>query len=155
MVVKNYALGYNNEIDLVEFKWNRNTGLYVLHKRFHELEPKDSDQLEEWQKNRRNAYRGSFEHFLKRLYDDNLTSNRFEPVLKGSQNRIQIAEFVSNNSEGGMGIHTSTPMVENKNTKHWFLVDQRVYSMEQTPVILMVMIDYARPLCQRTIQAFL
>lgn len=122
LVVTNYALGYKIEIDLVEFKWNRNrnTGLYVLHTRFNKLDPKDSDQLEEWQKNRRNAYLGSFEHFLRSLYNDNLTANRFEPVLKDSQNRIQIAEYVSNNSEG-MNIHTSTPGVENENTKTFVL----------------------------------
>lgn len=118
LVITNYALGYEIEIDLVEFKWNRNrdTGLYVIYTRFKELEPDNNDQYEDWRQNRRNAYRGSFEHFLKSLYNNNLTANRFEAVLQGSDNRVQIPEFLTSNTDN-LNIHTSIPGMEDENTK--------------------------------------
>lgn len=118
LVVTNYALGYEIEIDLVEFKWdrNRNSGLYVVYTRFHELNPENSDQLEEWSRNRRSAYRGSFEHFLKSLYNGELTANRFEAVLQDSNNRVQIAEVVNVGSDG-MNIHTNIPGTDSERTK--------------------------------------
>lgn len=118
LVVSNYALGYEIEIDLVEFKWNRNrnTGLYVIYTRFLEMEPGNAEQLEKWTRNRRTAYLGSFEHFLKSLYNDNLTSHRFEAVLKDSDNRIQIPEMISNDADG-MNIHTETPGVDSESAK--------------------------------------
>lgn len=118
LVVTNYALGYEIEIDLVEFKWdrNRNSGLYVVYTRFNELKPETSDQLDEWTRNRRSAYRGSFEHFLKSLYNGELTANRFEAVLQDSNNRVQITEVVKVGSDG-MNIHTNIPGSNSEYTK--------------------------------------
>lgn len=122
LVVTNYALGYEIEIDLVEFKWNRNrnSGLYVIYTRFKEIDAKNVEQKEKWQKNRKNVYLGSFEHFLKSLYNDNLTSNRFEVVLKDSKNRIQIPEVV-NVGSGGINIHTNIPGTDSETAKTYRL----------------------------------
>lgn len=119
LVVTNHALGYEIEIDLVEFKWNRglDSGLYVIYTRFKELEPESDNERKKWAQNRRNAYRGSFEHFLKSLYQEDLTANQFEAVLQDSENRIQIAEVVSSNKSGQMTIHTSQPAMNDEHTK--------------------------------------
>jgi hypothetical protein len=50
-----------------------------------------------WHQNREEVYRGSFEHFLASLYNDDLKNNDFEIVLADTYNRINIQTLDSLN----------------------------------------------------------
>lgn len=92
LYITNKALGYELHIDLVEFKWNRSgiSGFYTYYSRFREMEPENNRQQREWIRNRTEAYRGSFSHFLQSLYDNILSKNRFETVIQNTTQRTQI-----------------------------------------------------------------
>ncbi|TVQ01886.1 MAG: carboxypeptidase-like regulatory domain-containing protein [Balneolaceae bacterium] len=92
LYITNKALGYELHIDLVEFKWNRSgiSGFYTYYSRFREMEPENNRQQRDWIRNRTEAYRGSFSHFLQSLYDNNLSKNRFETVFQNTTQRTQI-----------------------------------------------------------------
>lgn len=90
--IENQALGYKIFIDLVDFTWDEqsDTGLYTFYSRFEEMETESRREERSWQNSRERAYRGSFEHFLESLYNGRLSQNRFEPVVEGTENRVQI-----------------------------------------------------------------
>lgn len=76
----NNALGYKLYVELVEFKWPRHRdrgGYYILYPKYEPLNPENSKQAHRWKKNRIKSYLGSFPHFLRSLYDENLTGNNF------------------------------------------------------------------------------
>lgn len=93
--IENHALGYKLYIDLVDFTWDEseNVGLYTFYSRFEEMQTDSRREQTSWESSRERSYRGSFEHFLKSLYNDQLTRNRFEPVVEGTENRIQIEQL--------------------------------------------------------------
>lgn len=52
---------------------------------FRELTPKTKQQDKEWMANRNRVYRGSLQHFLQSLYQDELSRNQFDVVqFKGN-----------------------------------------------------------------------
>lgn len=95
--VENFALGYTIHIDLVDYSWERtgDGGMYTFYSRFEEMEPENRRQQRTWQRNRERVYRGSFEHFLKSLFDDELGGNRFETVFPDSDNYVSIERLSS------------------------------------------------------------
>ncbi len=91
----NHALGYRVHIDLVEFLWDGSgrTGFYKFYSMFTEIQPENNRQRRAWERSRERAYRGSFEHFLKSLYQQSLTRNRFEVLKPQSGIPVHIDEL--------------------------------------------------------------
>lgn len=79
----NNELGYELEYVLESFELDLSTRMMTFHgyPYFKELNPKNIKQLERWQQNRWEAYRGSLRHFLKSLYADELEEWGFETQL--------------------------------------------------------------------------
>ncbi|WP_069133393.1 carboxypeptidase-like regulatory domain-containing protein [Rhodohalobacter halophilus] len=93
--ISNRALGYELTADLNEFTWDlRNrSGFYRVKVWFEEKEPSGEEEYQMWQRNRAQVYRGSFRHFLKSLYDDQLFRNRFEIVWQDTDQRARIQQL--------------------------------------------------------------
>lgn len=93
--IENHALGYKLFIDLVDFTWDEreDIGLYTFYSRFEEMESDSRREQRGWERSRERAYRGSFEHFLKSLYDDELRRYGFTPVVEGSDSRVRIDQL--------------------------------------------------------------
>jgi hypothetical protein len=76
----NKALGYKLYVELVDFRWptysNRGGGYKIL-PRFELLTPESAQQELRWKKNRIRSYLGSFNHFLKTLYNNELDESHF------------------------------------------------------------------------------
>jgi len=96
--IENMSLGYELLVELDDFVWNLrdNTGYYRVQVRFEELEPESDREYRSWTQNRERAYKGSLRHFLKSLYDDNLSRNRFEVVWMNSTQRATIQPIEQN-----------------------------------------------------------
>lgn len=96
--IENLSLGYELLVELDDFRWNLrdNTGYYRVQVRFEELEPESDRQYRSWTQNRERAYEGSLRHFLKSLYEDNLSRNRFEVVWMNSTQRATIQPIEQN-----------------------------------------------------------
>ena len=96
--IENMSLGYELLVELDDFVWNLrdNTGYYRVQVRFEELEPESDREYRSWTQNRERAYKGSLRHFLKSLYDDNLSRNRFEVVWMNSTQRATIQSIEQN-----------------------------------------------------------
>lgn len=99
LIVVNNALGYKLSVDLIEFRWPRDggSGYYLFHASYKEIKSERGGERRKWQRNREKVYRGSFEHFLASLYNDNLKDNDFEIVLADTYNRINIHSLDSLN----------------------------------------------------------
>lgn len=85
LTVTNRALGYKIYLELILFEWPKyrnEGGVYKVYDRYEELMPKSDEELHRWRENRIKAYMGSFQHFLKSLYEDKLNENHFS--LDGS-----------------------------------------------------------------------
>lgn len=93
--IENRALGYRIRADLTGFEWQAGglTGFYTLQTKFEELEPAGRRESRAWQRNRRRAYEGSFEHFLASLYRDELRENDFEIVRMDTYETAFITEL--------------------------------------------------------------
>ncbi len=90
--IVNRALGYKIYVEMVDFQWAGSgvSGFYKAQMRYEELEPGSRRQQRQWERNRERTYRGSFEHFLVSLYNDELRRNQFEVVRVGTTDRAQI-----------------------------------------------------------------
>lgn len=95
--IKNYTIGYEMKVDLFEFVWpnNGDPGYYLFYARYQEMEPLSAKEQESWKKNRKNIYLGSFEHFLKCLYENTLASSEFDVVLPNTNEAVDIPEIDS------------------------------------------------------------
>lgn len=67
LLIENMALGYKITYILKRFVATSDYVKYSGIPRFEDLEPSSPEQLEEWERNRRIAYAGSFRHFLKTI----------------------------------------------------------------------------------------
>jgi hypothetical protein len=99
LIVVNHALGYKLSVDLIEFRWplNGGSGYYLFHASYKEMDSERGGESRKWHQNREEVYRGSFEHFLASLYNDDLKNNDFEIVLADTYNRINIQTLDSLN----------------------------------------------------------
>lgn len=74
----NRALGYRLYVELDQFNWTNNMGgFYKIYPKYELMEPENEDQQEKWEENRRETYENSFQHFLKSLYHETLSQNKF------------------------------------------------------------------------------
>lgn len=78
--IVNSELGYELDYVLENFELDLQTRLmsFLGYPFFKEMEPRNIKQLEKWQQNRWEAYRGSLRHFLKSLHADELEEWGFE-----------------------------------------------------------------------------
>lgn len=94
--ITNMALGYELYVDLVDFQWptysNRGGG-YQMFIRFEEITPKSAQQELEWKKNRARSYLGSFNHFLKMLYNNTLKESNFSVQYKSDISPLSTGEI--------------------------------------------------------------
>lgn len=97
LIIANNALGYKLSVDLVEFRWPRNgdPGYYIFYSSYKEMEAERGWDHRNWQRNRKNVYQGSFEHFLKSLYSDDLKDNDFRVVIADTFNQIEVSTLDS------------------------------------------------------------
>jgi CarboxypepD_reg-like domain len=79
LIVKNDALGYNIKYDLDSFTHEYKTAVstYSGYPLFENLQG-DSAQMQQWQATRRDAYKGSMLHFMRSVYNKNITEQEFE-----------------------------------------------------------------------------
>ncbi|WP_421773868.1 carboxypeptidase-like regulatory domain-containing protein [Gracilimonas sp.] len=105
LIVKNEALGYKVEIDLVNFTLHENgeTSSYTYYSSFSEMTKKKRSATNTWKRNRERTYRGSLEHFLISLYNDKLRVNDFEVVYMGSYTPFSIKEFIRTSPDENIG----------------------------------------------------
>jgi len=95
IMVHNHALGYRKKVKLSEFFWqlNERVGYYYYYEaEFEYLEPEDESEQHRWNRNREQAYLGSFTHFLDSLFEDNLRENQFEVVRFDGDSPTNINE---------------------------------------------------------------
>ena len=78
--VENRALGYRVKIALGLFSWDlrRDQGQYLIYPEFEPLQTQHQDSLEFWEKNRRENYLASMQHFLSSLVAGTLEQEHFE-----------------------------------------------------------------------------
>ncbi|OJJ20301.1 hypothetical protein BKI52_17710 [marine bacterium AO1-C] len=79
--IENYALGYKVLFLLNRFDLAQNDVHYRGRCQFLELIPKNRKQNRRWLRNRRRAYRGSLQHFLKSLANKTTSKEGFEVLF--------------------------------------------------------------------------
>lgn len=86
LVIENLALGYRLTyyLDSFRYDYSQQRVSYQGHPLFEPLVAKTSQQADEWQQNRQNAYRGSLMHFMRALYQKRLAEEGFliQPVTE-------------------------------------------------------------------------
>lgn len=77
--VENRSLGFRIKIILQTFEYNELNDMlrFVVYPRFAVLHHKLQKELENWYKNRRNTYIGSFRHFMKSMVNGRLNEDKF------------------------------------------------------------------------------
>lgn len=78
--IKNAALGYDLQYDLVDFEYNFATKIFFYegYPLFREMPYKRISQYLRWEKNRATSYDGSILHFMRSLYRNTLTAEGFQ-----------------------------------------------------------------------------
>ncbi|MTI88428.1 MAG: carboxypeptidase-like regulatory domain-containing protein [Balneolaceae bacterium] len=85
VVVRNPALGYRVEVDIIETRFNpfSGEGVYKVYSHFTELEPSSLSQARRWKKNRKKAYEGSSMHFFRSLEKGQIREEGFKIISQG------------------------------------------------------------------------
>ena len=80
LILDNQDLGYHIIYNLENFVLNfsDNTFTFKGYPLFQELKPKNKKELDRWNKLRSDIYKGSLRHFMRSLYENEITSNGFE-----------------------------------------------------------------------------
>ena len=80
IIIENNALGYNIKYDLDSFTYEYATqqSLYTGFPLFEEMVPISNEQKMQWEKLRKQAYKGSVLHFMRSIYQKKLKENDFE-----------------------------------------------------------------------------
>jgi hypothetical protein len=115
----NRALGYELMVDLNDFSWNlsNGSGYYLVQVRFKEMESESRQQRRTWSRNREQAYNGSFRHFLKSLYDDDLSRNQFEVVWMDTNQRGRIQRVEQGQMIQSLRAHGLNPRLARESVK--------------------------------------
>ncbi len=145
--ITNKGLGYDLEVSLSEFHWNTESdyGYFLVYPLFHPLNPADSVEAMRWEENRKKAYDGSLQHFLRSLIQRRIKEEeyvvrkgwlvdlqsgtgkyvypeeiRLEPVAGSSMWRWTFDDWLSVNRENESSVRVSYLQVEH----HGALIDQ-------------------------------
>lgn len=93
LLVENNALGYNLKftIDSFTYEYGNNLAQFVGYPLFEEMQGTPEKQAV-WQQNRLKTYNGSMLHFMRSLYNKNLSENGFEVqfLVKNNGNEMPI-----------------------------------------------------------------
>ena len=86
ITINNNDLGYKITCNLIKFNWNEDDGVikYLIESYFTELKDSTGNLTNSWIKNRRKAYDGSLDNFLKSLIDNKLSDNGFKIYIQNS-----------------------------------------------------------------------
>lgn len=95
--IRNDAIGYKITYFLEQFRLEDGIIRSFGFTRFEELKPEDDNQLEEWKRNRRETYEGSFRHFISHLMKGTLQENGYR--LYYTNRKLQ---FFSNRFDEGI-----------------------------------------------------
>ncbi len=108
--INNFTIGYEMQVDLFEFVWPENgkSGYYLFYASYKEMEPLSKKEQESWERNRRTMYLGSFEHFLKCLYENTLAESDFDVVVANTNEIVKIPE-IDNQTVAQLGIYSNLP----------------------------------------------
>jgi hypothetical protein len=79
LIIKNNALGYNIKYELDSFthEYKTEVSTYSGYPLFENMQG-DSSQVQQWLAARREAYKGSVLHFMRSVYNKNITEQKFE-----------------------------------------------------------------------------
>ncbi len=79
LIVKNNALGYNIKYELDSFthEYKTEVSTYSGYPLFEKMQG-DSTKMQQWQAARREAYKGSILHFMRSVYNKNITEQEFD-----------------------------------------------------------------------------
>jgi hypothetical protein len=79
LIVKNNALGYNIKFELDSFthEYKTEVSTYSGYPLFENMQG-DSTQIQQWQAARKEAYKGSILHFMRSIYNKDITDQKFE-----------------------------------------------------------------------------
>lgn len=79
IIILNNDLGYKITCYLINFNWNEDDGVlkYLIESYFTELKDSTGNLISKWTKNRKKAYYGSLNNFLKSLVENDLEENDF------------------------------------------------------------------------------
>lgn len=77
--IENHALGYRIYLELDAFRWDYTgtQGFFKIYPKFEEMDPPNRRTRRKWERNREKMYEGSFQHFLKSLYNGKLGREQF------------------------------------------------------------------------------
>jgi hypothetical protein len=101
--VRNVSLGYLLYVTVDRFRWNAGTNAveYTLYVRFEPLRPATAADSVQWNRNRREAYRGSLRHFLRSLAAARLTTGEFYVMNERGESLGREGEKVAIHLPGG------------------------------------------------------
>lgn len=93
LIVENFALGYHIKfaIDSFTYEYDNNTAQFIGYPLFEEMQG-TAEKGVVWQQNRMKAYQGSLLHFMRSLYNKNLSDEGFEVqfLVKNNENEMPI-----------------------------------------------------------------
>ncbi len=93
LIISNNKLGYNIKYNLDSFTYEYKTdmSIYSRYPLYEEMQG-DSLQINQWIANRNEVYKGSLLHFMRSLYNKNLSQNGFEVqfIVKGNKGETAI-----------------------------------------------------------------
>jgi hypothetical protein len=94
VLLENRSLGYRITVTLSDFTYNtENKDVdYQLYTLFEQMKG-TTDEMDEWKRNRANAYSLSFMHFMRALYADNLKNEGFEVRLLEKKKNVEKARI--------------------------------------------------------------
>lgn len=80
LIIENKKLGYTINYQLEEFVFNRNEGMitYVGYSSFMPMQSSSKRKMDNWKRERLEAYNGSVMHFMRSLYKNNIVADSFE-----------------------------------------------------------------------------
>lgn len=107
--IVNNSLGYQVNCDLIEFSYSEsdNSYKYLIKTFFKNLNSDETGKVKHWNKNRTDAYFGSFQHFLRALSKNNAVKEGFELTLSRTANYIVNIE-----SPDGFGALSDDQIIE-------------------------------------------
>ncbi|MFH1941729.1 MAG: carboxypeptidase regulatory-like domain-containing protein [bacterium] len=92
--IENQALGYLIEMYLEEFATRNDVIVrFQYQSKFDSIPPQSKNQMEEWMKNRRRAYRGSLAHFIASLASDRLKEEGYLISTEYRVSRYEVNEY--------------------------------------------------------------
>ncbi|OQX84043.1 hypothetical protein B6D60_09775, partial [candidate division KSB1 bacterium 4484_87] len=88
LIIENHALGYEMQIVFNRFELDRDRLIYGFYSRYLEMKPVDALQKIQWMRQRKEAFRGSFRHFLTALVENRVAEEGFELYQIMSLDRV-------------------------------------------------------------------